>query len=84
MRYTPSDLLGAVLVCIVIGFFGVFLLMWMGVPVFGDKAMNLINPSTGRPVTGAEVRRAEIIESDQKALSQYQETHRGEESPLTP
>jgi len=84
MRYSPSEVLGALFACIVVGCFGVSLLMWLGVPTPGDNSMNLINPSTGRPITNADVRRTEIIESDQKALAKYQETHLGEETPLTP
>jgi len=84
MRYTLRNLRGVSFALVVIGALGYFVLMWLGVPVGGNLGIDLINPSTGRPVTGSDARRAELIDRDQKATAEYHENHRGEDSPFTP
>ena len=84
MRYTLRNLRGVLLALVVVGAFGYFVLMWLGVPVGGNLTVDLMNPSTGRPITGSDARRAELIDRDQRATAQFQETHRGEDAPFTP
>jgi hypothetical protein len=84
MWYMPSNLRGALFAFLVLAIFGFFFLMWLGAPVIGNRTVDLINPDTGRPVTGSEARRAELIERDHKALAEYHESHVGQDAPFAP